>query len=982
MISGISATDKVIPLYIRNRSVISPRNQVTGSENSSISTLQGIPRSYISFKASEKPLNYKEDAKQLLEHAGEIAQKYKHAEIMPQHILEAAIEETIAALEAFDDEIFDTGMIESVSPLNKIANDYAKTNLISKASGRAHFKAILTYLQEDNLEALNEIPASNNVGSEGLKLSPDLQDMLKDIGEKNHNNIDSHILLGSAINNMIYSKILYPSEFLKQALSYAAYKNIEDISKNYMKVYNSRAIDVWNKLALGSNLTITYKNTKEADRLTSSIIKTINQPKYGSFNNKNTVIYVFSDNISSDTALSEVSELASIEPDKQKVVMLKLDNLLVNSSQSGEDSMVPFNTLAQIVAATNDKLQLVLFQSNDLFYKIKNDPIFESIFNNMVTYSIPQIQAYEAKGMLNKKMLQEVKTPFTRDAKDRAIYHAANINGIFPDKAIDLMKRISKYYGNSKSKITTQDVDEFAQAGYELFNKNNNDNIIYDTGKTLNNFYGKETTRKDVEALVRQIRTGKIGTRGIIIYSKDNESGSGRKYTAETIAGEAKIPFVSIDTSDFATYERNDDGVITDSPKGMMKRIFSEAKNAARQNPNKTAIIFINNFEEFALSGPYITGYKQAMSQLSNEMEEVKDEDVSILVMGSADEYYAYDIPKYIRGFNQFVAVDTPAYNKKSRKETLVNQINEVGLPIMYKKNETKEMFLKNLVKLTEYMSFVEIKSLIDKTKQIMYERNKQKASMGDFIEAYLQLITGRTSRPEMPEFNKQATTSHECGHATNLEVMNDILQRKGKPWHQGRDVNFITLDPRGNFLGAVFEGKSDNNDYPFEAMFTALVCSYGGYSCEKLFFGMDGSYGIVQDLAQASEAAKRGVEYCGFGFNTGKISNAANIKSAKFYESVFKDMDVILTNAQIVSDMITEAFRGFNEWFTDKYSKLIGTDDCMVDGEEFRKALKSWKNALSADKKEELNIMEDMIMDVIKASKNGQKYFQLKKLI
>ena len=115
-------------------------------------------------------------------------------------------------------------------------------------------------------------------------------------------------------------------------------------------------------------------------------------------------------------------------------------------------------------------------------------------------------------------------------------------------------------------------------------------------------------------------------------------------------------------------------------------------------------------------------------------------------------------------------------------------------------------------------------------------------------------------------------------------------------------------------------------------------------------------------------------------GKRAGKILE--NIKFDKFYESVFKDMDVILTNAQIVSDMITEAFRGFNEWFTDKYSKLIGTDDCMVDGEEFRKALKSWKNALSADKKEELNIMEDMIMDVIKASKNGQKYFQLKKLI
>ena len=57
-----------------------------------------------------------------------------------------------------------------------------------------------------------------------------------------------------------------------------------------------------------------------------------------------------------------------------------------------------------------------------------------------------------------------------------------------------------------------------------------------------------------------------------------------------------------------------------------------------------------------------------------------------------------------------------------------------------------------------------------------MYERNKSKASIGEFIEAYLQMLTGRTSRPEMPMYNKIVTTSHECGHATNLEVMNDIM--------------------------------------------------------------------------------------------------------------------------------------------------------------------------------------------------------------
>jgi hypothetical protein len=233
-----------------------------------------------------------------------------------------------------------------------------------------------------------------------------------------------------------------------------------------------------------------------------------------------------------------------------------------------------------------------------------------------------------------------------------------------------------------------------------------------------------------------------------------------------------------------------------------------------------------------------------------------------------------------------------------------------------------------------------------------------------------------------MPLYNKEATTSHECGHALNLEVMNNLYESKGKPWHKFRDVNFITLDPRGGFLGAVFEGRDENSDYPFEAMFAGIVCSYGGYSCEKMFFNMDGSAGISQDLMQATAAAKKGVEYFGLGYNTGKISNAVNLKSAEYNENVFKDIEVILTNAQIASDMITDFYKDFNIDFTHKYAQLIGTDNCMIDGDDFRKQLNAWILSQPEKIKEELNILDDMILDIIKASKNGKIYYHAKKVI
>lgn len=203
----------------------------------------------------------------------------------------------------------------------------------------------------------------------------------------------------------------------------------------------------------------------------------------------------------------------------------------------------------------------------------------------------------------------------------------------------------------------------------------NASNIIYDTGKNLNSLYGKETTKKDIEAIVRQIKSGNIGTKGIILYSKDEEAGSGRKFTAEVIAGEAKVPFLEIDTSDFATAAYENENRIP--PQVAMSKIFADAKKAAAQNEHKTAIIYVNNFEEFAFSGPYLPGYKQAMSQLAKEMAAAEAENLNILVLGSTNEYYVDALPVFVKGFDQRLVVDTPAYNKQSRKEVLTHRIEK-----------------------------------------------------------------------------------------------------------------------------------------------------------------------------------------------------------------------------------------------------------------------------------------------------------------
>ena len=53
-----------------------------------------------------------------------------------------------------------------------------------------------------------------------------------------------------------------------------------------------------------------------------------------------------------------------------------------------------------------------------------------------------------------------------------------------------------------------------------------------------------------------------------------------------------------------------------------------------------------------------------------------------------------------------------------------------------------------------------------------------------------------------------------------------------------------------------------------------------------------------------------------------------------------------------------------------------------MVDGDEFRKQLTSWIASQSEKVKEELAIVDEILLDIIKSSKNGKIYYHTKKLV
>ncbi len=506
--------------------------------------------------------------------------------------------------------------------------------------------------------------------------------------------------------------------------------------------------------------------------------------------------------------------------------------------------------------------------------------------------------------------------------------------------------------------------------------------ITFDTKKTLEDIIGSPMTKAEARSIVNQILMSKKGyIKGFTTYLDNGSSyGGGRKHTAECIAGEAKIPMITINARDFALKDIDALSSNTDLPEMKIGRIIDTAKTQAEVNKNRTAMIYIENFDNFGsnpLFGISSIYEQKAFSQLLTEMENLrKNKNINIIIVGSTNYPNALDenIMKPYKFLNSII-IYSPKDNK-DREDILRYYISKNGLKVGSTEEETAKI-IENAAETTSSFSVVDLIYLLEKADEISRERGKDVIDKSDITEAYLQTTTGRVSLKKQPEYENELVAKHECGHALTLQVMYDIAKKENKPWHLPDQINFITLDPRGDFGGAMFPKKSENSSWSFERIFSEIVCDFGGYSSEKYFYNMEGSWGISQDISMATSSAKLAIEQMGMGPKTGRI--AINSYSANKTEisnnlrnRIDADIEVFLKNAEYISNKIIEAYSDFIEEFAEYYKDKVGTGDCIISSEEFKKALSQWKNKLTQEKRQELVELETEILQIIQKTKRG----------
>ena len=924
-------------------------------------------------------------AEEVYNEAKKLAKCLKHKEVQQIHALKVINDMMLDAITGMD-----KGNLDIINP-----NTFRSPGVLKERFGKDIFEdaekreKLKTVLKKESIileKKLKKMPKSK-----AAVVNPVLaKDFVNDIYnaykiDNNPNDADIEPSgTGAVDDDYLLSRVLWSSnENVNKEIS-QPYMNLlsaelmryDSNKKVPLKFFEDRSRKIWKNLAVGTNMFVLYEKGINKEYMIDTFESVLKDKKgtFGKFNADNTEINRYEENINADFLIEEIKRGIN-EKDKNHIYVFEYDSIVENDSEKTFCDAGKY--IKELPKYPN--LKFVILCDKDFYYDKIADK--SEIYKDFSQVAIPIINQEQAKKMFHeeKALTEDFKKDFSPKAIDKIVEVSDVLDGYYPNKAQRVMKLISNYYGD-KEEIKNPDVINYINEAKEIFKTSDKDQtsvkVLLNTGLRLKDIVGLQTTKKEAASIIRQIKDHSVGTKGYIIYSQDGMPGSGRNYTARAIAGEAKIPFLEINAVDFGTKEVDIFGDSSTSPEVAMKKLFSMAKTQAETNPQKALILYIQNFEYFSCGDQVSEYHEKAMSQLLKEMDSAQKQGLNIVVMGSVNNpnMIGESTMKSFK-FVDKIEVESTGTNKKARKEIIDYYLDKKKIKIDAKSEKERQDLLNSFSELTEYMSMIEIMTLLDKVKNVSKERGHKSTDKGDFIEAYLQIACGRPGMENLPDFSKKMVTSHECGHAVTQTVMNEICKSMN-PWLEPSHVSFITLDPRSNFGGAVFPANPDHFEYPFERVFSNIVCDFGGYSCEKAFYGMDGSYGITSDMEMATDMATKAVVTMGMGYNFGKKSlGGAMFADSEDKSLINKDINTILRNAQTTSNFIVEEYADFIKKFTKKYSSKVGTGECIISGETFRKELNNWRKNLPKEKKEDLIALNEIIKGIIKDTQKGIVY-------
>ncbi len=358
----------------------------------------------------------------------------------------------------------------------------------------------------------------------------------------------------------------------------------------------------------------------------------------------------------------------------------------------------------------------------------------------------------------------------------------------------------------------------------------------------------KAELQEVVEFLKKPSDHSRLGGRmpkGILLMGPP---GTGKTLLARAVAGEAGVPFFSINGSEFVE-------LFVGMGAARVRDLFKEARAQA------PCIVFIDELDALArarglnaITGGSNDEKEQTLNQLLAELDGF-DPSVGFILLAATNRPEVLD-PALLRAgrFDWQILVDKP--DRGGRKQILAVHLKNIRI--------AADVNLDVLASLTAGFSGADLARLANEAALVATRRKAPLVEPRDFTEAIERLVAGleRKTRLLGPE-ERERVAFHEMGHATVALALD-----------KGEAVHKVTIIPRGlGALGYTFRRPiEDRYLVNRKELEVKLAMILGGRASETLFFS-DISTGAGDDIDKATEIARAMVTRYGMSRTLGPVT-------------------------------------------------------------------------------------------------------------
>ena len=398
--------------------------------------------------------------------------------------------------------------------------------------------------------------------------------------------------------------------------------------------------------------------------------------------------------------------------------------------------------------------------------------------------------------------------------------------------------------------------------------------------------------------------------RGVLLCG---QPGTGKTLIAKAIAGEAKVPFISMSGSEFIE-------MFAGLGASRVRKLFEKAKKIS------PCIVFIDEIDAIGArrngSGGADSENNQTLNQLLVEMAGF-DTDETVIVFAATNRPEMLDKALLRPGrFDRRITIGLP--DMKGREEILKIHAKD--------KKFAEDVNLKSIAEDTAGFTGADLANILNESAIIATINEHEAITNKDIEDAVKKVTVGLEKQSRvMSEKDKKLTAYHEAGHAI---VSSQLETQKG--------IKEVSIIPRG-LAGGYTMYKSDEDKYYISKteMEEKLIALLGGRAAEKIVLN-DISTGASNDIEVATDIAKNMITKYGMSETLGPISiNTDNdpyelqLLGDKFGDAIGAEVKILLDGAYEAAqrliinnreklDRVAEALLKKEVISADEFQKLI----------------------------------------------------------